>query len=205
MIYKAKESAASDNASRKKEDEKIVEIFLSSIEMEDKQIVKTIRLGRKTDEDINRPLLVSFNTEQDVIEINRKLPKLKEATAEIKNLRISPDRSLIEREEVRNLVTKAKNLNDPEEGNYVYLVRGTQILKVKEKARHSDHVLIELELLAHRKISQTLIRYIFAKGDYDQMSDEVKNLSVLHSEDNVEKLWTDLRELLTELTKSLYH
>ena len=33
------------------------------------------------------------------------------------------------------------------------------------------------------------------------MRDEVKNLSFLHSEDNVEKVWTDLRELLTELTK----
>ena len=55
-------------------------------------------------------MLVSFNTEQDVIEINRKLPKLKEATAEIRNLRISPDRSLKEREAVRNLVTKAKKL-----------------------------------------------------------------------------------------------
>ena len=33
------------------------------------------------------------------------------------------------------------------------------------------------------------------------MRDEVKNLSFLHSEDNVEKLLTDLRELLTELTK----
>ena len=104
--------------------------------MEDKQIVKTIRLGRKTDEDISRPLLVSFNTEQDVIEITQKLPKMKEAFAEIKNLRISPDRSLKEREDVRNLVTKAKkNLNDQEEGTYVYLVRGTQILKVKKKAR----------------------------------------------------------------------
>ena len=65
----------------------------------------------------------------------------------------------------------------------------------------SDHVLIEMELPAHRKISKTMIRYNFAKGDYDQMRDEVKNLSFLHSEDNVEKLWTDLRELLTELTK----
>ena len=96
-------------------------------------MVKTIRIGRKTDEDINRPLLVSLNT--DVIEINRKSPKSKEATAEIRNLRISPDRSLKKREEVRNLVTKAKNLNGQEEGNYVYLVRGTQILKVKKKAR----------------------------------------------------------------------
>ena len=71
--------------------------------MEDTQYVKTIRLGRKTDEDINRPLLVSFNTEQEVIETNQKLPKLKKATAEIRNLRISQDRSLKEREEVRNL------------------------------------------------------------------------------------------------------
>ena len=103
--------------------------------MEDKQTVKTIRLCRKTDEDINRPLLVSFNTEQAVIEIYRKLPNLKEATVEIRNLRISPDRSLKEREETRNLVTKAKNLNDQEKGNYVYLVQGTQILKVKKKAK----------------------------------------------------------------------
>ena len=50
---------------------------LSSIEMEDKQIKKTIRLGRKTDEDINVPLLVSFNTEKDAVEINLNLPKLK--------------------------------------------------------------------------------------------------------------------------------
>ena len=119
VTYKAKESAANDSESRKQEDKKIVEKFLSSIELEDKQIVKTIRLGRKTDEHINRPLLVSFNTEQDVIEINRKLSKMKEATAEIRNLRFSPDRSLKEKEEVRNLVTKAKNLNDQEEGNYV--------------------------------------------------------------------------------------
>ena len=89
--------------------------------MVDEQIVKTIRLSRKTDEDINRPLLLSFNTEQDVIEINRKLPNLKEATAEIRSLRISPDRSLKE-EEVQNLVMKMENLNDQEEGYYGYLV-----------------------------------------------------------------------------------
>ena len=112
MIYKAKESAATDSESRKKEDEKIVGKLLSSIDMEGKQIVKTVRHGRKTDEDINKSLLFSLNTEQDDIEIIRKLPKLKEATAEIRKLTISPDRSLKEREEVRNLVTKAKKLRN---------------------------------------------------------------------------------------------
>ena len=110
MIYKAKENAATDSESRKKEDDKINEIFLSSIDMEYKQIMKTIRLGRKTDEDINRPLLISFNTEQDLIEIKRNLPKLKKTTAKIRNLRISPDRSLNKREDVLNLVTKVKKL-----------------------------------------------------------------------------------------------
>ena len=139
--------------------------------MEVKQIVKTIRLGRKTDEDINRSLLFSFNTKQDVIEINQKLRKLKEATAEIRILRISPDWSLKEREE--------------------YPTTSGQ----------SDHDL--MELTAHRKISKTMIRYNFAEGDYDQMRNEIKNLSFLLCEDNVEKRSTDLRELLTELTKKI--
>ena len=135
MIYKAKESAATDSESRKKEDDKINEIFLSSIDMEYKQVMKTIRLGRKTDEDINRPLLISFNTEQDLFEIKRNLPKLKKTTAKIRNLRISPDRSLNKREDVLNLVTKVKNFNDQEEGNFVYLDRRTQILNLKKNGR----------------------------------------------------------------------
>ena len=114
MIFKAKESAATDS---------------------DKQFEKTIRLGRKTDEDINRLLQVSFKTEQDVIEINQVLPKLKGATAEIRNLRMSTDRSLKKRRNAKPNYESKKNLNDQEEGNYVYLVRGTQILKVEKKAR----------------------------------------------------------------------
>ena len=47
-----------------------------------------------------------------------------------------------------------------------------------------------------------MIRYNSAKEDYDPMRDEVKICRLfLHSDDNVEKLWTDLRELLTEQTK----
>ena len=58
------------------------------------------------------------------------MPKLKEATAKIRNLRISPDRSLNEREDVLNLVTKVKNLNDQEEGNFV-----DADTKIKEERR----------------------------------------------------------------------
>ena len=46
-----------------------------------------------------------------------------------------------------------------------------------------------------------MIRYKFAKEDYDQMRDEIENLSFFYCEDNAEKVWTDLCDLLTELTK----
>ena len=87
MIYKPKENASTDSETRKKEDEEIDEKLLAIIDMEDKHVVKMMRLGRKTDEDTSKSLLVSLNFEQDVIETNQKIPKLKET--KIRNLRIS--------------------------------------------------------------------------------------------------------------------
>ena len=51
--------------------------------MEDKEFVKKIRRGRKTINQINRPLFVSFNAEQDFVDLSRYLTKLKEADAEV--------------------------------------------------------------------------------------------------------------------------
>ena len=101
--------------------------------MEEKQIVKSVRLGRTTDETTNRPLLVSFINEQDVVELNQNPPKLKDATTAIRSLRISPDKFHKEREEKRKMANKAKNLNDQETGNFMHLVHGMQIIKVKRK------------------------------------------------------------------------
>ena len=60
---------------------------------------------------------------------------------------------------------------------------------------------MELELPTYRTISKTMIRYNFTKRDYNRMRDEVENLLFFHSEDEVEKAWTDLRKILTEIMK----
>ena len=63
----------------------------------------------------------------------KNLNKLKDAKYEIKNLLIGSNRSLKEREEVRRLMAKAKNLNEKEQGDYVHLVRGWQIMIMRKK------------------------------------------------------------------------
>ena len=61
------------------------------------------------------------------------LNKLKDAEYKIKNLRIGLDWSLKEREEVRRLIAKAKNLSEKEQIDYVHHVRGLQIMRMKKK------------------------------------------------------------------------
>ena len=134
IIYKAPESTHHDGHNRKVEDKQLIETFLASVKMENKTATNIVRLGKKNDEaTTNRPLLVSFDNEKDVNEVMKNLKKLKDAEYKIKNLQIGPDRSLKEREEVRRLIAKAKNLNEKEQGDYVHLVRGLQIMRMKKK------------------------------------------------------------------------
>ena len=102
--------------------------------MGNKTATNFFRLRKKNEETTtNRPLLVSFDYEKDVNEIMKNLNKLKDAKYEIKNLLIGPNRSLKEREEVRRLIAKAKNLNEKEQGDYVHLVKGLQIMIMRKK------------------------------------------------------------------------
>ena len=134
IIYKAPESTHQDGHNRKVEDKQLIETFLASVEMGNKTDTSFFQLGRNNDEaTTNRPLLVSFDNEKDINEIMKNLNNLKDAKYKIKNLWIGPDRSLKEREEVRRLIKKAKNLNEKEQGDYVHLVRGLQIIRMKKK------------------------------------------------------------------------
>ena len=134
IIYKAPESTHQDGHNKKVEDKQLIEAFLASVEMGNKTATSFVRLGKKNDEaTTNRPLLVSSDNEKDVSEIMKNLNKLKDAEYKIKNLRVGPERSLKEREEVRRLIAKAKNLNEKEQGDHVHLVRGLQIRRMKKK------------------------------------------------------------------------
>ena len=54
---------AIDVVAKKNEEDQLVRKFPWSIDMTEKQIVKTVQLVRKTDETTNMQLLVSFNKE----------------------------------------------------------------------------------------------------------------------------------------------
>ena len=78
------------------------------------------------------PLLVKTNTVEETELVMEFLKNLRDAGPELQNLRISPDRSLKEREEVRVLVMKAKNSNTSETRDYVHIVRDKQILRLRK-------------------------------------------------------------------------
>ena len=63
----------------------------------------------------------------------KSLTKLKFAEDEIRQLRVTPDRSMKERESVRFLVQRVKNLITEESGNFIHIVRGNKIIKVKKR------------------------------------------------------------------------
>ena len=79
-----------------------------------------------------RPLLVKMNTVEETELVMKNLKNLKEPGPELQNLRISPDRSLNERQELKVLVMKAKNLNTSERGDYIHIVRDKQVLRVRK-------------------------------------------------------------------------
>ena len=61
------------------------------------------------------------------------MTKLKFAEDEIRQLRVTSDRSINERESVRFLVQGVKNLTTEEPGNFIHIVRGNKIIKVKKR------------------------------------------------------------------------
>ena len=119
-----------------------VRSFLEELELSYDVVEKTTRLGKKTgtsqEKDTpltehHRPLMVTLNNSSESETVMKNLRKLKNAPDELRNLRISPDRSRKEREEVRNLIQRAKNLIEQETGDFMHIVRGTTIIKVKRE------------------------------------------------------------------------
>ena len=76
---------------------------------------------------------LTLETQNDAEHMMKNLTKLKYAKDEQKHLRITPDRSMKERENVRFLVQRAKNLTAEEPGNFIHIVRGNKIIRVKKR------------------------------------------------------------------------
>ena len=113
VIYRAPESKATNSKDRYDQDLEIVNQLCGSIDIDFTTVKQCTRLGRKPDdqsEQQTRPSLVTFDTINNADLMLKNLTKLKFANEKnLRQLRVTPDRSLKERENVRFLVQRAKN------------------------------------------------------------------------------------------------
>jgi hypothetical protein len=101
----------------------------------DVDIVEVRRLGRKNDKaDSKRPLMITFTNDWDQRKVFNSLNKLKGAAPTYKNLRITNDLS---RDEIKKLITEAKNLTAQDSGENFFIVRNKEILKVKRRKQQA--------------------------------------------------------------------
>jgi hypothetical protein len=139
IMYRAEESEADSAEDRYKDDLKFVLGLFSSINSgaDREDIVKVTRLGRRTDDGKQRPLLVELGSRSAKNLVMENLNKLKEATAKYKRVIVVHDMTKKEREDCRTLVdeAKTKTAQDPS-GEWVYVVRGPpgqmKLIKVKK-------------------------------------------------------------------------
>lgn len=117
--------------------------FLSNLKTElgvnEADIDKVVRLGEKKEEsDKPRPMKVVFDTEKSKKAFMSKLGKLADAPDKFKNISVAHDMSKEEREVNRQLVEKAKKLNqDDPSDKWTYRVRGLpgnrKVMKIMKK------------------------------------------------------------------------
>ena len=136
IIHKASESQSSDSKERYDEDMSIIQQLCSSIEIEPTKVKNCTLLGKTPDQENRaRPLalIITLDSPGDAEFMIKNLTKLKFAEDEFRQLRVTPDRSMKERESVRFLVQRAKNLTAEEPGNFMHIVRGNKINRVKKR------------------------------------------------------------------------
>ena len=132
IIHRSKEKEGTKQE-RDDHDAQLVTRIMEKIKV--KASFTTTRLGKKDAQTgVDRPILVSFQNIDQVASFMSNLNHLKDAEPELKNLRVSPDRSLKERENVRQLLQEAKNRTATEKEDYVHIVRNNKIIRVKKRS-----------------------------------------------------------------------
>ena len=148
LVHRLPELESDTWKDRQEHDQKVIQDLLHVLEIET-EVIEHHRLGKRFKEvrsneaapggsavlqaQTKRPLKVVLKDETDREKVLANLSKLRDATPELKSLRISPDLNLTERNEVRRLVALAKNLTQEEEGEYRHIVKGMNIIRVKAK------------------------------------------------------------------------
>ena len=149
MLFNVKESNSQSPEERKEDDKGIFEDICRVVVDKVLPINKIVRLGQKTtNNDGNskvRPIKVCFTTGFDKRKFMSNLYKLKDATEELKTIRIQHDLSPDERELTKTLLAEAYNKNQSENPtNFLYKVRGPpqapRVVKVYNRTSRTAHI-----------------------------------------------------------------
>ena len=134
IIHHLPELRTDERDRRWEDDSNKVKMFMETLEIEI-EVEKVARLGKRpeSEEQPARPIKLMLKSEDDAKKIYSNLYKLKNKEQEWSKLRITPDRNEQERQKIKKLVEKAKNLTQLEEGDFVHIVRGAKILRVKRR------------------------------------------------------------------------
>lgn len=142
IIYRIPENSGTTYEARIKEDKDVVMKILKYLiddDLNENEIVKVIRIGRRTD-DASKPraILVQFVSGMTKNYMMNNLYKLKKAPDDIKSIVISHDMTKLEREECKRLVQEAKEKeSEDHSGEWVYRVRGLPgMMKIVKWKKH---------------------------------------------------------------------
>ena len=129
MKKESKNQKKTKSEERKKHDQGIFDDICHVVVNEVLSIDKIARIGKKTTDNDGkskiRPLKVTFTTVFDKRKFLSNLYKLRDASAELKAVRIQHDLSPDERELTKTLVAEANDKNQSEKPtNFLYRVRG---------------------------------------------------------------------------------
>lgn len=140
IIYNIPESLLSNIHERNSEEKEYCKDLMRDVlkvGWEEGDVKKILRLGKKTDSERPRPVLVEFSNGHTKNLVMENAPKLGKAEGKFEGVTISHDMTVNEREYCKKLVAEAKQKQAEDgSGEYVYKVRGPpgqmKIMKFKK-------------------------------------------------------------------------
>lgn len=140
ILYNVAESAEGNVESKYKEDKLIFLQLMNALStgVDEEDIKKMLRLGRKNENGKPRPLLVQLGCRLAKNLIMDSLFRLKNIDAKFKGITVSHDMTKNERDECKKLVDEAKQKESQDvSGEWIYRVRGLpgqmRIISIKKK------------------------------------------------------------------------
>lgn len=136
VIFNVEESEEKETGKRIQEDmDKCLKIFAQELEVQDLTVEKVIRIGRKSEENKRRPMIVKLGSENDRNTVLGRAKKLR-YSEEFVRVYIVKDLTEDEREKDKKLRKELKEKREKEEGQFI--IRRGKVIEVQQGARRRE-------------------------------------------------------------------